>query len=102
MVLDLVKAHASGEFIYATPDCPEIYFLSGFRNPTRTFYEAFDEEPMTAARLLDLIDRRGITVVVINLQPEFSPGLDARLERALTDRFSHSATAGRFMVRWAE
>ena len=86
----------------ATPDCPEIYFLSGFRNPTRTFYEAFDEEPMTAARLLALIDRRGITVVVINLQPEFSPGLDARLVRALTDRFPHAATAGRFMVRWAE
>jgi len=101
-VLGLVNAHASGEFIYATPDCPEIYFLSGFRNPTRSFYEAFDEEPMTAARLLDLIDRRGITVVVINLQPEFSPGLDARLEQALTDRFPHSATAGRFMVRWAQ
>lgn len=101
-VLGLVNAHASGEFVYATPDCPEIYFLSGFRNPTRTFYEAFDEEPMTAARLLDLIDRRGITVVVINLQPEFSPRLDDRLEQALSDRFPHSATAGRFMVRWAE
>ena len=101
-VLGLVNAHATGEFIYATPDCPEIYFLSGFRNPTRTFYEAFDEEPMTAARLLDLIDRRAITVVVINLQPEFSPGLDVRLEQALTDRFPHAATAGRFMVRWAE
>ena len=74
----------------------------GFAIPTRTFDEAFDEEPMTAVRLLDLIDRHGITVAVINLQPEFSPGLDARLEQALTDRFPHLATAGRFMVRWAE
>ena len=38
-----LRAHASSGYMYATPDCPEVYFLSGLRNPTRTFFDFFDE-----------------------------------------------------------
>jgi hypothetical protein len=101
-VLDLVAAHARGRYVYAAPDCPEVYFLSGLRNPTRTFYELFDRPAMTADETLALIDRHGITVVVIDMVPEFSPGLDARTLDALAARFPRSAAAGKFIVRWAE
>jgi hypothetical protein len=101
-VLDLVGAHARGAYIYAAPDCPEVYFLSGLRNPTRTFYELFDERPMTADDTIALIDRYRIAVVVIDTMPEFSPRLDQRTLDALAMRFPHSAASGKFVVRWAE
>src|SRR5439155_617081 len=31
-----VGAHARGDYIWAGPDCPEVYFLAAKRNPTRT------------------------------------------------------------------
>src|SRR5439155_25723243 len=33
-LIPLVQSHAAGKFIYAAPDCPEVYFLSGLQNPT--------------------------------------------------------------------
>jgi hypothetical protein len=35
---------ANGKLIDATPDCPEVYFLYGFRNPTRTLFDFGDEQ----------------------------------------------------------
>ena len=40
----LLSQHGSGKYIYATPDCPEVYFLYSFRNPTRTLYD-FNDDP---------------------------------------------------------
>lgn len=101
-VLKLIAAHARGRYLYAAPDCPEVYFLSGLRNPTRTFYEVFDEKPMTAEAVLDLIDRHAITVVVIDTVPEFSRPLAPETVDALAMRFPQSAASGKFVVRWAE
>jgi hypothetical protein len=54
---ELVKAiqshSATNSFIFATPDCPEVYFLSGRRNPTKTTYELFDDQQQQSnAKLL--------------------------------------------------
>ena len=65
-LLGLILSHGAGRYVYAAPDCPEVYFISGMANPTRTFYETFDQRPMTAAAVLKLIEEHGITVVVIN------------------------------------
>jgi hypothetical protein len=99
-LLGLILSHGAGPYVYATPDCPEVYFLSGRANPTRTFYETFDRQPMTSAAVLKLIEDHGITVVVINRSPEFSGPPDRRLEAALAARFPQSDEAGRFLVRW--
>jgi hypothetical protein len=100
-VLGLINAHAQGRYLYATPDCPELYFLSGLQNPTRTFYEAFNRDPLTADAVLDLVNRHDINVVVVNLRPEFSGPIDPEIDQALAARFPHAATVGRFMVRWS-
>jgi hypothetical protein len=100
-VLGLINAHAHSPYLYATPDCPEVYFLSGRQNATRTFYEAFNRDPQTADAVLDLLDRYGITVVVVNLRPEFSGPIDPQIDHALAARFPNAATVGRFMVRWS-
>jgi Dolichyl-phosphate-mannose-protein mannosyltransferase len=86
-------------YIYAGPDCPEVYFLSGTSNPTRTLYE-FLSPDMRANETLDLLEREAIDVVVINRRPGFSGPLDRRLARALARRYPYSAEAGRFLVRW--
>jgi hypothetical protein len=96
----LIHAHTEGPYLYAGPDCPEVYFLSGLANPTRTLYEAFDREPLTPDRLAELLDRLGIHAVVINTAPEFSGPFREGIERMLAERFPESGAAGKFVVRW--
>ncbi len=73
-LVELVQAHSPpGGYIYATPDCPEVYFLSARKNPTRTFYDLFEtcknDRPQM---MLDLLSRQSIPVLVINHNPPFS------------------------------
>jgi hypothetical protein len=90
----------AGDYIYATPDCPEVYFLSATRNPTRDLYEFLGPSSPGVTETLNLIDRLGIRLVVINRQPEFSAPMDPALESALESRLPHSEMIGRFLVRW--
>ncbi len=98
-VVELIQqANGGKRYIYAGPDCPEVYFLSGTSNPTRTLYEFL--HPMNVDETLEVLDRHGIDVVVINQRAEFSGPLDSRLADAFEKRYPYSAPAGRFMVRW--
>ena len=99
----LVAAHAPpGGYIYATPDCPEVYFLSGMRNPTPTIYDAFDQPEGREARVLRAIDAHDVRVVVINNRPSFSGPASPGLADSLAARFPLTAGAGRYAVRWRE
>ena len=101
-LIPLVQSHAGGKFIYAAPDCPEVYFLSGLRSPTRTFFD-FSEDPLGhTERILGAIDHLGISVVAINLNPKHSSEMDDELRRALDQRFPHSEELDDFEVRWKE
>jgi hypothetical protein len=100
-----IDAHAApGEPIYAAPDCPEIYFLSGHPNPTRTFYDAFDGDAGDALarerRILRTLAERGVRVVVLSGAPEFSPRVSASLFTALAERYPSARKLGHFLVMW--
>ena len=98
-VVSLIQqANHRNRYIYAGPDCPEVYFLSGTSNPTRTLYEFLGSG--NHRETLDLIERLAIDVVVINRAPGFSGPLDPGLTAAFEQRFPYSAEAGRFLVRW--
>ena len=59
--------------IWAGPDAPEIYFLSGSRNPTRVLFDflgGFSPDSLAA-----FVRARGIATVVINHRPPFSARL---------------------------
>ncbi len=89
---DVIQAHsATGSFIYAVPDCPEVYFLSAHRNPTRTFYELFEQTTpgVGAAYRLTMLQQHRICLVVVNHHPSFSPPLSADELVALGDRYPH-------------
>jgi len=96
----ILKQHARGEYIYATPDCPEVYFLNGFRNPTPTLYDLADDPIGRTERILQAIRQHDINLVVLNADPQFSPPVPADLRAALESEFPNRAHTGKFEVRW--
>ncbi|HET7456909.1 MAG TPA: glycosyltransferase family 39 protein [Gemmatimonadaceae bacterium] len=95
-----LRSHAVGGYTYATPDCPEVYFLSGLRNPTRSIFEFFDDPEQRTPRILGALQEHDVRVVALNQQPNFSGRIDAALDSALTARYPRSEKIGQFVVRW--
>ncbi len=99
-VVRLVGELDPGPTLYAAPDCPEIYFLTGLRNPTPTLFEFLDEPAGRERRVLDALERTRVRVLVIRPAPLFSPPLDADLLAELARRYPMSRQIGRFIVAW--
>jgi hypothetical protein len=110
-----IQAHSSpGDFIFAAPDCPEVYFLAARRNPSGVMYEFFRPEWLSDRQaLLKMIDEKGVNVVVLNGYPGFSKRLDPALVESMAQRYDqlHAVmmTVGfegrqieRFRVYWRE
>lgn len=98
-----IQAHAgTSGFMYAAPDCPEVYFLAGKRNPTRTMFDFFDNASGRTARVLQAIDDHQVQVVALYSQPEFSPPVAPDLMAALRRQFPQARQIGRFEVRWRD
>jgi hypothetical protein len=101
-LISLVQTHASGEFTYAGPDCAEIYFLTGLKNPTRTLFDSLDEPQGRTERILQAIENHHITVLTFNDQPGFALGINHELEQLVKSHFPYSKQVGHFRVRWRE
>jgi hypothetical protein len=102
-VVGLLRAHSPpGGYIYAAPDCPELYFLADRRNPTRTLFDFFDDTTGRDARITRELDDHAVTAVAINMAPEFSPPVDDALRGSLSGRYPDSAVVGDFIVRWRQ
>jgi hypothetical protein len=92
VVAEIQKHSEAGDFIYATADCPEIYFLSARRNPTRTFYDFFEPDfegnpGVRAKRILQLLEESKVNVVVFHWQAEFSGSPTAELSETIAPNF---------------
>jgi hypothetical protein len=96
----LLQQHARGGYTWAAPDSPELYFLSGLRNPTRSLFDFFDDTTGRTTRTLEALDRHAVTAVVINSAPQFSPEIAPDLAAELGRRYPHAADVGKFQVRW--
>jgi hypothetical protein len=111
-LIDEVRRHSAREScILALPDCPEIYYFTGRRNPTRTFYDAFDGDYGRAERdrrILRLIERHDINVVVLREWGAVSPlAVSDELFEELERRFPHRRQIGDsvhtyFSILWRE
>lgn len=101
-LIPLIQQHAGEGEIYAAPDCPQIYFLAGYRNPTSAMFDFFEESYGNYERILKLLDSRPIRVVVINNDPSFSSALPDDFQEALSDRFPEEESIGDFEVHWRE
>lgn len=100
-LIPLVRARGRGEYMWASPDCPEVYFLSRLRNPTRTLFDFFDDTTNYTARTLRALDERKITVVVLNRYPPFSRPLGNDLIAGLEQRYPYGTDIGPYNVRWS-
>jgi hypothetical protein len=101
-LIPFIQTHASGEFTYAGPDCPEIYFLTGLKNPTRTLGDSFDEPEGRTERILQAIETHHITVLTFNEKPAFAGTINRELEQVVQSRFPQSKQIGNFRVMWRE
>lgn len=101
-LVTMLRRRAQGGYTWASPDCPEIYFLSGLRNPTRALFDFFDDPRQRGVRVLGALDAHGVTAIVLNRMPVFSPPLtnDHDLVAALEQRYPYAADFGPFQLRW--
>jgi hypothetical protein len=94
-----VRAHATNDYMYCTPDCPEAYFLAGLENPTPTIFEFLNDSAGERDRTLRAIRDHRVGVVALNGQFRFSAP-DSALEEELGRQYPDSACAGYFTVLW--
>ena len=62
---------------------------------------AFGIATKEVGEILDALDRRGVSAVVIN-EPLFSGAPPPDLVASLASRYSHESQVERFTVRWRE
>jgi dolichyl-phosphate-mannose-protein mannosyltransferase len=101
-VLALVQQKATNGALYAGPDSPEVYFLSGMPNPTRMVFDVFEDYSGETDRVLSAIDATNPNIVVINRIPLISNPLPAGLIHTLEARYPQMLNFGKFQVRWRE
>ena len=100
--VDVVRQHARGEYIWASPDVPQLYFLSGYRNPTRSLFEFFDDTTGRSARVLRALDQHDVNLVVLNVSPPFSPRIPLAFYRELARRYPNSAFVEPYLIKWRD
>ena len=96
----VLHRYARGGYTWASPDCPEIYFLSGLQNPTRTLFDFFDDPAGRDARILGALEQHGVTAVVLNRAPQFSANLTDAFVSEIERRYPLGADVGKFQIRW--
>jgi hypothetical protein len=96
----LLRTHSAGGYVYAAPDCPEVYFLAGLHNPTRTIWEFLSDTAGRTARVLRALEDHHVTAVAINRLPPFSGPLPPDLLDSLAARYPRQDTLDLFTVRW--
>jgi hypothetical protein len=101
-LMPLIREHAGKEEIYAAPDCPQVYFLAGYSNPTLAPIQMFDKRYSNDQEILDLVASRKIRLVVLNRKPDFSPLVGRDLREALMKRYPSEELVGDFVVRWRD
>ena len=95
----LIRQHARGEYIFAKPDSPEVYFLSGFHDPTGISYDFYEDASGRTQRALAAIELHNINFIVLHHGRGIAPIADD-LKTALEHEFPNRADAGGFEVRW--
>jgi hypothetical protein len=96
----LIRQHARGEYLLAKPDSPEVYFLSGFHDPTGIFFDFYEDASGRTQRALAAVKSHNINLVVVNHHPPFAGPMADDLKTALEREFPNRADAGDFEVRW--
>jgi hypothetical protein len=97
----IIKDHARGEYIFAAPSCPEVYFLNGLRDATATLFGAnYDPSEATQVVMGALREHDVNLIVLKNDEIPFGETVPSGLRAALEREFPNRVIAGPFEVRW--
>lgn len=99
-VTRFVQETAHGRAIWAGPDAPEVYFLTGLPNHTRTFFDFLDSPAEMERPLVTRLQSIGAEVVVIKLRPQFSAGITAAQTDSLRAAYPNRRGFPGFLVLW--
>lgn len=103
-----VERHAANAPIYAGPDSPGLYFLTGHGNPTPIYLDFVAGADANPQRVLQAIDSAGVRTVIINhgggnhgpASYNGSGPPSAELLAGLRKRFPLSTAIGFYEIRW--
>lgn len=91
-----VQSHSTNHQVLAFPECPEVYFLTGLRNPTRNDGGALPEDVNA------VLASNEVNVIVINDKPYFASKPAPDVMAAIERRLPFSRTFGKYLVRWRQ
>jgi len=99
-LIPFVRNLAHGQLIFAGPDAPEVYFLTGLKNPTRLLFDSI-EDPASYERQIRsvLIQSDAIKVLVLKEQVGATDQL-LILRSFAVPQFPNSKRIGNFVVYW--
>ncbi len=102
-LVDAVRRHdnRTDAYIYVAPVAPEVYFLSGLRNPTNTL-NGFSGDDARTDRVLGVLRNKDVRVIALNSRPEYTSPVTGDLRAALEREYPRAEGVGRFEVRWRE
>ncbi|MFI5244131.1 MAG: hypothetical protein ACHQQR_02815, partial [Gemmatimonadales bacterium] len=96
-----IRRHASGEWMYVWHDAPQVYFLAGMRNPTRTMFEVFDDSLARSAGVLtQALRSHDVRLVVLTDPFGAARPMDPAFRAWLLRAYPESESVERFEVRW--
>ncbi|MGH7653740.1 MAG: hypothetical protein ACREN6_03665 [Gemmatimonadaceae bacterium] len=95
-----VLKRATSEWLFVWHDAPEIYFLTGMRNPTRTLFEAFsDPAGQTTGAVERLLREKNVGVVVLTRRETAERPMPLALRQWIEREYPSVAWVGATEVR---
>lgn len=92
------------DYIYAFPDCPEVYFLYEKRNPSRALFDFLgrNEDEYADAAMLAQLEAKNVNLAVLHLKSYFSKSPSQATVDRLQQRFPYGKilSGGKFLVLW--
>jgi hypothetical protein len=96
-----IQRHATGGWMYVWHDAPQLYFLTGLRNPTHTMFDAFDDSIAASdATLRAELQAHDVRVVVLTDPDHAIRPMDPAFHTWLLAEYPESEWVRRFEVRW--
>ena len=100
-LIGAIQRHAAGGWMYVWHDAPQLYFLAGLRNPTRTMFEVFDDSIARSAETLTAeLEAHDVRVVVLTDPYHVARPIDPTFRAWLLAAYPESEWIQRFEVRW--
>ena len=99
-VLEVIAQHRGDGTVYAGPELPEVYFLSGQQSPGRDSYSLFAHPVTDSTGLPRLFNADAANVIVIKRRPMFGAPLSDAIYQWLAIRYPLGQRMDTLEVRW--